>query len=154
MSVIEMTLAQAVGFFARLPGAVHHQLERGGVKAAASIAGRARSKIGVMQPSWAPLSPRTLEDKARLGYSGDGSPLLRTGEMRDSIGSRTTGDLKYSIGSDYKVSGTEVPLLQLHELGTKNMPPRPVLGPAAIEQRREVQEILGDALLKGLSGAR
>src|SRR5690348_14424850 len=51
----------------------------------------ARGYIGHYQgatdgyPTWPPLAERTIRDKERRGYAPPDNPLLRTGDMRDSI---------------------------------------------------------------------
>lgn len=78
--------------------------------------------IGHEMPEWPPLAPSTVAEKERLGYTGQVSPtdpLLRTGEMRDSIKVEIAG-LEIAIGSTNKTA-----LYQ--EMGTSRIPPRPFL---------------------------
>ena len=92
----------------------------------------AKGKIGVQQEDWAPLAASTIADKRTLGFSGPYySPLLREGEMQDSI-SFETNYLTGLMGSDDKVAYWQ-------EFGTSKMPPRPFIGPAM----REASAVVG-----------
>lgn len=91
----------------------------------------AKEEIGVYQPaygafeSWAPLAEATKADRVRQGYSED-EPLLRSGELRDSIQSEVVG-LTAIVGTK-----SEIGLWQ--EVGTENIPPRPFIGPAYVRK--------------------
>ncbi|HBR0975138.1 TPA: hypothetical protein L9K64_001375 [Klebsiella variicola] len=103
----------------------------------------AREEIGTYQesvgpfPAWASLAESTEQDKARNGYPLN-SPLERTGEMRDSIKSEEFGDVVFAGSGDEK--------LYWHENGTPKMPPRPVMGPAAIRATENVETVVSKAL--------
>jgi hypothetical protein len=58
------------------------------------IAGKAKDLIGVPHDFWPPLSPETLKRK-----DGVNTPLLETGEMRDSIEWTAEGKVGY-VGSN------------------------------------------------------
>ena len=83
-----------------LPEAIHHAADIGGELV--EIA--AKAEIGQYQPAvgpfeaWSPLADGTEEDKAKHGYPLN-APLLRTGEMQNSI-SRTTCLLYTSDAAD------------------------------------------------------
>lgn len=66
---------------------------------------------------WAPLAPRTLEDRARKGYA-PGPILQRSGTLRDSM--------KSSHGRDFAESGPseDVSYARYHVEGTGTMPAR------------------------------
>lgn len=107
----------------------------------------ARKKIGHYQvrsgpfEAWAPLKPRTIAEKQRLGYTGrlsDDDPLYRTGEMRLSISYRIEG-LALTIGSPDQVA-------KFQEIGTARIPPRPFIGPALFE----VQPLAGEKLARSV----
>lgn len=113
----------------------------------------AKSKIGEYQPEaypfapWQDLAPSTITEKQRLGYTGQVSeddPLLRTGEMRESI--------ERSVGLTSGFVGSNSDVMVWQELGTRHIPPRSVLGGAAVEKADEVAEIVGEAVMIALRG--
>jgi phage gpG-like protein len=122
-------------------------LERGLEKVAKLIEKSAKSQFGTYQrgtgpfEKWPPLAESTQEDRVQHGFSAD-EPLLRTGELRDSISHQVQG-LRAVIGSTSDV-------MVYQELGTSKIPPRPVLGPAAIRRKKAIKKILGDAAVEGL----
>ena len=71
------------------------------------------------KPEWPPLTPSTLAHK-----DGVNTPLLETGEMRDSIAWNSDAHEGY-VGSDNEKSG----LQRVRHIA--GIPPRPVLGLAA-----------------------
>lgn len=125
--------------------ALHEGLERAAVK----VEKTAKSEFGVYQPgvehfpAWPELADATKDDRVRQGFSED-EPLLRTGELRDTIGHETHG-LQATVGSTSDV-------MVFHEFGTAKMPPRPVLGPAVYRDKDAIEEILGAAAVTGLVG--
>jgi hypothetical protein len=137
----------------------HHALE----KCAQIVERRAKEKIATYQDAvgpfaaWAPLSDATLyggvsesgfhyPGKIELGYAPPDNPLLRTGEMRDSVEHRVDGSSAY-IGSN-----SDVAVYQ--EIGTEKIPPRSFLGGARAEKAPEVCQILGRAVGMSLVAAR
>lgn len=134
---------------ARLAAIGHEVAHHATEKAAEEIEVTAKAEIGKYQeamgpfPAWAPLAESTEREKRRLGYPPD-SPLLRTGEMRDSIQHQTSG-LEAAIGSTDKK-------MVYHELGTSKMPPRPVLGLAAYESKKRVQVLMSEIVFSWLAG--
>ena len=42
--------------------------------------------------------------------------------------------------------------MPFHEFGTRNMPPRPVVGPAAFENREAIRQAVGAAVVTGIVG--
>ena len=120
-------------------------------KAAKIVEKRAKEKIGEYQQqagpfiAWPELAEATKADRARQGYSDD-EPLLRSGEMRDSIGIATSLDgLEVQIGSN-----SDIAVYQ--ELGTQHMPPRSFLGGATADKLAEIKEIMGRAVVAALIG--
>lgn len=100
----------------------------------------AKEEIGVYQPAygsfdaWAPLAESTKADRVRQGYSED-EPLLRSGELRESIQSEVVG-LAAIVGTKSKIG-----LWQ--EVGTKHIPPRPFIGPAYVRKIDPLMEAIG-----------
>jgi hypothetical protein len=123
-----------------------------GLNAAAKLVeNEAKSEIGEYQDqvgpfiAWPELAEATKADRVRKGFTED-EPGLRTGEMRDSIGTAISIDgLEAQIGSndDHMV---------YFELGTSKQPPRSVLGGAMARKLPEIKEILGASLVAGLVG--
>lgn len=107
----------------------------------------AKEEFGIYQPSigefpaWTPLAPATISDKIRKGFSVD-NPLVRTGELRDSISHEVKG-LTAIIGSPSII-------MRYQELGTVRIPPRPVLGPAAFKNEKFIKETIGAAVVSGI----
>ncbi|WP_039661532.1 MULTISPECIES: hypothetical protein [Pantoea] len=103
----------------------------------------AKEEIGVYQPAygpfepWAPLAESTKADRIRQGYSED-EPLLRSGELRDSIQSEVVG-LAAIVGTK-----SEIGLWQ--EVGTEHIPPRPFIGPAYLRKIDPLMESVGMAI--------
>ncbi len=98
---------------------VRPRLAVGLEKVGAMASTLAASYLGHYQPGWSPLKPETIERKA----TGD-SPLLETGEMRDSITHEVLpAELAVIVGSTDKIAVYQ-------ELGTSRIPPRPFIEPA------------------------
>ena len=118
---------------------------------ALTVQNDARERIGHYQAGWDVLAQSTLADKRRQGFfgplpGGDGgdNPLLRTGDMRKSIVGWSGGP-KFVVGSSDEV-------MVYQEIGTVNMPPRPVLAPALKHMAPFVSTVLGRAVEKTLAG--
>jgi len=125
-------MAREFKSFAEL--AANLTFEKAGMQAALIDIGnqlekKARKKIGEYQPGWEQLADTTQADRLRQGYS-ENDPLLRSGELRDSISSEV-GDMMVVIGS------TDVNMVY-QELGTDKIPPRPVFAPLVEENRKFV----------------
>lgn len=107
----------------------------------------AQERIGEYQketgpfPAWEPLADSTEAEKARLGYPVD-APLLRTGEMRDSIVTEHFAS-EAIVGSKEKVAAYQ-------EFGTETIPPRPFLGPAAFDNKNRIHKLIGNAAVNGM----
>lgn len=100
----------------------------------------AKERFGKYQNGWSQLADSTTSDRVRKGYSAD-EPLLRSGELRDSIGH--TVDDKAHVG-------TNDPRMKWFESGTAKMPPRPVLGTVLAEKGQEMADIAGAEIFAGL----
>lgn len=123
----------------------HHALE----KAAVIVEKRAKEKIGEYQDEagpfagWAELADATKDDRVRQGYPED-EPLLRTGEMRDSI-EHVVADGEAQVGSNDDKAVWQ-------ELGTEHIPPRSFLGGAAVEKLDDVITLVGEHAVASLVG--
>lgn len=118
----------------------------------------AQAKIGTYQPAagdlpaWAPLSPATQEDRVAKGFTAD-DPLLRTGELRDSIEIRP-------VDADAILVGVFDPAMQTiaaaMEFGYYNVraqravAPRSFIRGTAVEQAVPVGELIERAFIKSI----
>ncbi len=98
----------------------------------------AKEAMGTYKFGWPPLAPETVAGKA----TGD-SPLLETGELRDSIGHTVVDAHTCDVGSND-------PKAAYHELGTARIPPRSFLVAAAMDTEAEVVAVLGEGAVKAL----
>ena len=123
--------------------ALHHGLK----KCAVAIEKTAKEEIGVYQgevgpfAAWAELADSTKQDRVSKGFT-ENDPLLRTGELRDSI--------SHEIDALTAVIGSASDIMVYQELGTDRIPPRAVLGPAAIRNKDLIIETLGRAAVEGM----
>lgn len=123
----------------------HEALE----KAAKVVKKRAKAKIGKYQDEappfagWAELADSTKTDRVQQGYA-ENEPLLRTGEMRDSIEHKVIGNEAH-VGSNNDKAVWQ-------ELGTENIPPRSFLGGAAAEETPKIVGIIGESAVLSLVG--
>lgn len=103
---------------------------------------KARNSLGTYQTGWDPLKPETIARKA----TGD-SPLLETGEMRDSIDQRSelTG-----YGAEGVIFSDDM-IAVYQELGTSRIPPRPFLSLALLESEPLISKLFGDFAVKLLT---
>jgi hypothetical protein len=133
-------------FVAEIP-AIERDLHAAGPRiverACKIVQARAKKTIGTNQEEWAPLAASTITDKARHGYPTP-KPLLRTGELRDSI-QYTVRGLEGAVGSDLDRA------LYL-EMGTARMPPRSYLRSSAIASEDKIRRMATAAVVAALSG--
>ncbi len=149
-----ITLQEAAEFF--LASAARCPEVMSGVVAGVVEAGAERAKglIGNEHDGWAPLSGATvygfrhpragwIPGKEELGYGGFESPLLRTGQMRDSI--------EFSVASLIGEVGSNDKRALWQELGTVaeySIPPRPFISRGLLEAAEAVfPELMGPAVL-------
>lgn len=106
----------------------------------------AKEELGVYQPAvgsfdaWAPLADSTMAGRVSSGYSPN-EPLLRSGELRDTIESEVVG-LAAIVGTK-----SEIGLWQ--EVGTDRIPPRPFIGPAYVRKIDPLMDAIGLAITSG-----
>lgn len=119
------------------------------------VAAQARAELGFYQPArgayptWAPLAPSTLEQKARLGQTGRRSaddPLIATGAFLDDI------FFQVHLPTASVAIGTTKDYILYTELGTSKMPPRPVFGPAVLASGEAIKRIAVGVAAFGLVG--
>lgn len=100
----------------------------------------ARAMIGHEHAEWPPLSAATLADKAAKGFAVP-APLLRTGEMRDSIECEAELSPEGAIG----VVGSPDKIALYQELGTsRGIPPRPFLSTSLVKAQPEAERVFGE----------
>jgi HK97 gp10 family phage protein len=100
----------------------------------------AKSAIGTYKFDWTPLKPETIARKA-----GGDTPLLETGELRDSIQHNVDTD-----GKDAYV-GTDDPIAKYHKFGTSKIPARPFLGGALMQQEAKIPRVIARTMAAALS---
>lgn len=116
----------------------------------AEAAKLAKSYIGDEQPGWAPLAASTIEQKSALGYPVP-APLLRDGDLRDSIESEVETSGLVVTG----IVGSTDPIAVYFSTGTSRMPPRPFIEPAFMLTEPKLTAALGELAIRLLTpGAR
>ena len=108
----------------------------------------AKGFIGYYQDGWAPLAPYTVADKEKKGFAPPDNPLLRTGEMHDSITFEVEmprfGLVEGVLGSDSKIALDQ-------EMGVVrkkgSIPPRPFLGLAMSRSYVPAERLYGQFAL-------
>lgn len=119
-------------------------------EAAKVVQKEAKAEIGTYQSAsgpfaaWAELADSTKSDRVAKGFT-ENDPLLRTGEMRDSI-EYTVAGREAHIGSDNDKAVWQ-------ELGTDRIPPRSFLGGAAFRKGPEIAHAIGAETFAYLCGA-
>jgi hypothetical protein len=112
---------------------------------AKAIIGHYQNAAGPFAP-WAQLAPATMDDRASKGFPED-EPLLRTGELRDSVERRVLDGSTAAVGSDSDVAVWQ-------ELGTAKIPPRSFLGIAAVHKGEQAAKIIGEGVVQKLVGGK
>jgi hypothetical protein len=141
-----MKMFDLLGFIAELP-AIERDLEASGPKiierACQIVQKKAKAAIGKNHEMWAPLAESTIADKAHHGFPTP-KPLLRTGELRDSIEYVVHG-LEGAVGSDLDRAVWQ-------ELGTSRIPPRSFLVSSAISSEDKIRRMAAATTIAALSG--
>jgi hypothetical protein len=123
--------------------------ERAIVRICKILTKESKSAIGNYRPgySWPQLAQSTQAERARLGYAPN-EPLLRTGELRDSIGWEAPfKEMGMSVGFVFSTSEIAV----YHELGTSKIPPRSFLLPALALKMPQIERILASEFERGMA---
>lgn len=106
----------------------------------------AKEELGIYQPAvgsfdaWAPLAGSTMAGRESAGYTAN-EPLLRSGELRDTIESEVIGLAA--------IVGTKSAIGFWQEVGTDRIPPRPFIGPAYVRKIDPLMDAIGLALTTG-----
>ena len=109
----------------------------------------AKQVIGSYAFGWVQLAPSTQEDRVKHGYSAN-NPLLRTGEMRDSIEHKTE---LTPYGAEGCVGSKDLVALW-QECGTvdkneeQHIPPRPFLAGALMRSGPLIDVTFGTFAMK------
>lgn len=131
-----------VGFVAHL-GTIERDLEEVGpaivARACELVARAAKRAIGKTHELWPPLKPETIARKLR-----GNTPLLETGELRDSI-EWTSSGLEGQVGSNNDKA-------LWHELGTSHIPPRSFLASSALSAESKIHRLAERAVIAVLEG--
>lgn len=115
---------------------VEHSAATSMGKACQLLEDSAKHAIGTYEFDWPQLADATQEQRVSLGFSAN-EPLLRTGELKNSIEHKVSSD-----GKDGWV-GTDVPYAKYHEFGTSKIPARPFLGGALAQNEEKIKDIFG-----------
>ena len=134
----ELSLAGFVAFLPSLALEVEHANHSALEKAAQIVEEEAKRVIGTYDYNWPPLAESTLKNKTA------DTPLLETGEMRDSI-EHVSDHKEAQIGSNNDKAVWQ-------ELGTRTIPPRSFLAGALQHKAEEVVDIIGRDITKALAG--
>lgn len=94
---------------------------------------KAKSFMGHEQDWWPPLQEETIARKAK-----GNTPLLETGELRDSI-EITAPVHEGGITAGYVGSNNDKAIW--HEQGTRTIPPRPFLMAAAVQSEQKIHDM-------------
>lgn len=141
--------AHFAAFLATASAALEARKRNALEEAAKVIEAEAKARIGRYQQAappfaaWAPLAPSTVQDRVQKGFTPN-DPLLRTGELRDSIG--------HVVSGDEAVVGSNLEVAVYQELGTKRIPPRSFLGSAAVVKGKQAADAAGRSLMVTLVG--
>lgn len=113
------------------------------------IEDEAKRKFGIYQqtsgpyPAWLPLAESTKKQRVAQGYAPD-NPLYRSGDLMNSI--------HHKSDAESVVIGSNEDIMVWQELGTHTIPERPVLGPAAFENKIKIGKIIGAGVWAWLTG--
>lgn len=98
---------------------------------------RAREAIGTYRYGWPQLAEATQKDRERQGFDPN-KPLLRTGELRDSISAMVQ---MHGPGHGRGIVGSNSEIAVWQELGTSKIPPRSFLLASAKRSEKDIQRI-------------
>lgn len=127
-----------------IPEAIARTLTAAGER----LQAEARALIGTEPAIWPALAESTVEEKTRLGFTGQVSetdPLLRTGELRASI--TATAD------PDGITLGSTSPIAAWMEQGTMHVPARPFLAPTVAAHAEDIAHSVADAVAETIRNA-
>jgi hypothetical protein len=112
-------------------------------KACQIVQKKAKAAIGQQHEEWPALAESTIRDKAAHGFKTP-APLLRTGELRDSI--------QYTVSGTEGCVGSDLEVAVYQEMGTSRIPPRSFLVSSAIASEDKIHRMAAAAAVAALSG--
>ncbi len=142
-----MNLLDFVAKLATIEKDMQAAAEQTVVRGSKLIAKKAKAQMGHEQPYWPALKPETIARKRR-----GNTPLLETGELRDSI--EWTVPIRENATTVSGYVGSNNPKAEWHEFGTSRVPPRPFLGPAAMGAEKELHAIAQREVAKAFAGGK
>ena len=131
--------AAFAAFLPALALEIEHEKHQALEKAAVIVETEAKRVLGTHDYGWVPLKPETIARKA----NGD-TPLLETGEMRESI--------EHIVKKDEAQIGSNNDKALWHELGTSRIPPRPFLSGALHHKADDIVKMIGQNIVKVIEG--
>ena len=126
--------------------AIEHNKKQALEFACQIVEDEAKRVIGTYDYGWADLADATQDDRVRKGYAPD-DPLLRRGELRDSIEHQVPNQHAGYVGSDLDIAVYQ-------EMGTRTIPPRSFLAGAAAHKGQEIASKIGEVLFSGIGAAK
>lgn len=113
--------------------------------------------FGKEGPGWAPLAPRTVNERVKAGFQGRHPILQRTGDLMKELTQRMhPKHVEVVLTGKHariEISGSSKKFLQ-NQMGNPatHLPARPMVGPQTIQSndRMQMQGILERAIQKGL----
>ena len=144
------SMSAFVNHLARLPVAVEVAEVEGLKQATRLLRDRARETLGTYQdavgplPAWPELAASTQAERSLKGYTPN-DPLLRSGELRDSIHDEVTDDPHGRVFTDSLYAADM-------EFGSRRSPPRPFMGVAVYRHGDEAAAKVGEAVAAAYSG--
>lgn len=141
-------IAAFIDHLARLEPAAEIARHAGLAAGAHIVQTEAKREIGHYQGAtgpfgeWPELADSTKAERVEAGFT-ENDPLLRTGELRDSIGVAFDGD-HAAVGSDLDKAVDM-------ELGTQHVPARSFLGGAAHRMEHRVVDAMASAVALALA---
>ena len=109
------------------------------------IADEAKRVLGTYDYDWTQLAASTQADRVQAGFAAN-EPLLRTGELRDSIEHKVVSDDEAQIGSNLDIAVYQ-------ELGTQTIPPRSFLAAAAAHKGEDAAKVAGKIIANAIREA-
>jgi phage gpG-like protein len=129
----------------RMSVVVEEEIAEGVKRGADKLKEAAKARIGFYPAdgSWPQLADSTQEDRGKHGFAPN-DPLLRTGELRESIGALVVGK--------HAVVGSDLDIALYQELGTEKIPPRPFLGSSAAAEAEAIAKDIGIGVMRKMTG--